>query len=326
MSDEVLQRTISEYMATGQSVYSMVWHGGEPTLQPVSFYEKVIDFQKSHAPRGARISNSLQTNGIAITGDLAALLGRYRFLCGVSMDGPAEIHDRYRLTRRGEPTHELVREGLRTLHANSVATDTLVLVNSANVDDPAGTYRYLRDTGAEHLHFIPCVEWDGEGRLRPEAISDGQWGRFMSRVFHEWYANDIGRVSIRLFESVLAKIVQGVSIDCYNSGSCDRYLLVEANGDVYPCDFFTDRYHLLGNIMDMSFEEIRNSRKYRDFAALKTAWAKECDDCEFVELCMGDCRKYRLGGTGRSFLCEGWKEFYSRTLPHFSRLAGRVKG
>lgn len=321
MSDEVLERTISAYMATEQPVYSMVWHGGEPTLLPVAFFERVIELQKKHAPRGARIANSLQTNGVNVSQELAALLGKYRFLCGVSMDGPAEVHDRYRVTRSGHPTHQRVQSGLHTLAAAGVQTNTLALVTNANVDDPVTTYRYLRETGATHLHFIPCVEWDEEGNLREEAVTGDQWGRFLVEIFREWRRHDVGRVSVRLFESVLAQLVNNMTIDCYNSDRCDRYLVVEANGDIYPCDFYVDPAHRLGNVMDTTFEEARQSRSYDQFTRRKTDWAAQCGDCEFLRLCMGDCRKFRADETRLSHLCEGWKMFYTSTLPDFLELA-----
>lgn len=325
MSAEVLDRTIAAYMATGQPVYSMVWHGGEPTLLPVSFYEKAIELQKRHAPKGARIANSLQTNGVNISPELATLLGKYRFLCGVSMDGPPEVHDLYRQTHSGKATHRLVREGTRKLHDAGVPTNTLVLVSQANVHKPVATYRYLRNAGATHLHFIPCVEWDDKGQLHDEAITGEQWGRFLVSLFNEWRKHDVGTVSIRLFESLLAKLVNGMSIDCHTSKTCDRYLVVEANGDVYPCDFYVAPEHRLGNIMDTSFEAIRQSDKYRQFAVQKTNWNAQCEGCEFVTLCMGDCCKYRMKPGRVSVLCEGWREFYTRTLPHFSTLAKRIR-
>ncbi len=324
MNEAVLERTISAYMATDQTVYSMVWHGGEPTLLPASFYEKAVELEKRHAPGGARISNSLQTNGVDITQDLARLLGRYRFLCGVSMDGPPEAHDRYRRTPSGKATHHRVRAGMRTLAEAGVPTNTVAVVSRANVHRPVATYRYLRDAGATHLHFIPCVERDGQGDISRESVTAEKWGGFLVAVFDEWRAHDIGKVSVRLFESILAKLARGVSIDCYNGDRCDRYLVIEANGDIYPCDFYVTPAHRLGNIMDTTLERVRESREYERFARRKTDWSAQCDTCDLVSICMGDCRKFRPGAAQRSLLCSGWKTFYTHALPFFSDIAARI--
>lgn len=324
MNEAVLERTISAYMATDQSVYSMVWHGGEPTLLPVSFYEKAIELQQKHAAKGSRISNSLQTNGVNISEDLAELLAKYRFLCGVSLDGPAEVHDKYRRTTSGKPTHHRVQTGMQTLSAAGVMTNVAVVVSMANVHSPVATYRYLRNIGSTHLHFIPCVEWDGNGNPSDESITAEQWGTFLVSIFKEWHKHDIGKVSVRLFESILAKLVRGINMDCYNSDKCDRYLVVEANGDIYPCDFYVAPEYRLANIMDITFTEIRELHKYREFARRKTNWSTQCNTCHFVNLCKGDCRKFRPGATNQSRLCDGWKIFYSHTLPFFLEIAGRI--
>lgn len=326
MSDAVLERTISGYMSTEQSVHSMIWHGGEPTLLPASFYRRAIELQKRHARPGSRLSNSLQTNGLEISPEQAALFARYRFLCGVSLDGTSAMHDRFRRTRSDEPSHRRVRTGLRTLDEAGVATSTLAVVSRANVRHPVAAYRALRKAGATHLHFIPCVEWDADGALRPEAIDGEAWGRFLIGVFNEWRRQNIGAVSVRLFESILAKLVHETSLDCAMSDRCDRYLVVEANGDIFPCDFYVDPAYRLGNVMDTSFEAVRESTRYREFAERKTHWAAPCGGCEFRHLCMGDCRKFRTRSDRPSHLCEGWKAFYSHSLPIFTELAARIRG
>jgi len=172
------------------------------------------------------------------------------------------------------------------------------------------------------------VEYDDNQTLRDYAITGRQWGEFLVAVFEDWYRHDIGAVSIRLFESVLAQLVHKVAVDCYSSDACNRYLVVEHNGDVFPCDFFVRPEYRLGNILEHSFEEMRGSDAYQAFAAGKQRWGDACGTCEFLLLCMGDCPKFRIPaktGAGRtSALCAGWKAFYGQTLDRFQRLADRL--
>ncbi len=329
MGDEVLEQVIRSYMQTEQEIYSMVWHGGEPSLMPCSFFEKAIALQKRYAAKGSRISNSLQTNATIISEELAEFIGRYRFLCGASLDGPPDIHNLYRRTKTDSFTHEMTLQGISTLTKNRVPVNIMVLVSAANVNSPLDVYRYLKNKGFTHIQFIPCMEFDEKGVPFPFSIQAEEWGTFLVAVFNEWYKHDITSISIRLFESVLAGLVHNVAIDCYNSSSCNRYLVVESNGDVYPCDFFVQPEYKLGNIRENSFASILASPAYKSFSANKSRWHEDCSHCEFLKLCMGDCLKFRMynnmASDNISLLCQGWKIFYRQTLDRFHDLATRLK-
>jgi len=328
MSDEVLEQVIRSYMSTEQDIYSMVWHGGEPTLLPRSFYEKGVALQKRYAVKGSRISNSLQTNGTLISGEQAEFFGRYRFLCGVSLDGPPKIHNLNRRTSAGKVSHEKTLQGISLLSKHGVAVNILVLVSSANVNHPLTVYRYLKKKGFTHIQFIPCMEFDEKGAPLPFSLAPKEWWEFLVAVFNEWYARDITRISIRQFESVLAGLVHNIAIDCYTGSCCNRYLLVEYNGDVYPCDFFVQPEYKLGNIQEDSFDSILASPGYQSFSANKSKWHERCAGCEFLKLCMGDCLKFRMHNStpaeNISSLCQGWKLFYHQTLDRFQDLAARL--
>ena len=330
MSVEVLTAVMRAYMQTDQAVYSMIWHGGEPTLLPAGFYEKTIGLQKQFARRGSRISNSIQTNGVKISESLARLMARYRFLCGVSLDGPPDLHDRYRRTKQGGKTHHRVMETCRKLARAGIPVNILVLVSQANVHAPRQLYDYLTRCGFNYIQFIPCVETDARGRRLDFSISAGQWGDFLLSIFNRWVERDTGHVSIRLFESILAKLVHGTAIDCYNSDACNRYLVVESNGDVYPCDFYVRPEHRLGNLLEQPFGEILEDGRYRMFSSAKRNYSANCTRCAFLDLCMGDCPKYRAGenasGERRSsLLCSGWKHFFEASIDRFRYLAASIQ-
>ena len=328
MSQATLQCVLQRYFATTQEIYSMTWQGGEPTLMGTDFYQRVTDWQKRLAPQGARVVNCLQTNATAVTPELADHLAHYRFLVGASLDGPAPVHDRFRKTRAGRPTHTRVVKGIRLLKNHGVPVNAVCLVSAANVRRPEDVYRYLTRQGLTHLQFIPCVEHDDQGKPLPWSITGTQWGAFLRRVFALWDTRDKRRVSVRNFESVLARLVTGEAVQCHMHHRCNQYLVVEYNGDVYPCDFFVGPEYCLGNLHDTSFEAMRTSEQYARFAAQKQAWPEACAQCAYLELCFGDCLKCRPTNHrgAPSLLCDGWRDFYAATLPRFKQLAASLNG
>ncbi|MCK5850017.1 MAG: anaerobic sulfatase maturase [Kiritimatiellae bacterium] len=329
MADSVLEQMIKSYMATEQACYSIGWQGGEPTLMGVEFFRKVTSLQQKHGRSGVSVANGLQTNTTLINDEFAEHLAKYNFLVGCSMDGPPEIHDTYRRSIAGKPTHAEVMRGIEALRRNGVEFNILVLVSQANVLHAENIYRYLTDAGFLHQQYIPCVEFDNTGALQPFAITGEEWGRFMCELFDEWQKEDTHRVSIRHFDSVLIRMVEKVSNVCSMGNDCRQYFVVEHNGDIYPCDFFVEPRLKLGNIMDTSWEEVSDSALYHDFGVQKSLWNEACSSCDWLELCFGDCIKHRVYGgnppQNLSWLCEGWKRFYAHTHRQFEAMADEVR-
>jgi uncharacterized protein len=332
MSEATLKRLISTYLATDQNTYSFGWQGGEPTLMGVEFFRKVVELQSRYGRPGSIVSNGLQTNATMISDELAGLLAEYRFLLGVSLDGPEEIHNTYRKNRKGVGSFTRVVEGIEHLNKHRVEFNILVAVNSANVGMAGRIYRFLLDLGIRYHQYIPIVEFDELGRPLPFSIDGLQWGAFLRELFEAWYP-DAGRVSIRLFDAILSYLVDGSRILCTMGGDCRQYFLVEHNGDVYPCDFFATPELLLGNIVETDWNTLMASPRYEAFGRQKSQWNEACEDCPVLDLCMGDCLKHRFyGAPGArhdprrlSWLCSGQKLFYESCLPGFQRIARRIQ-
>ncbi len=328
MPDEVLKRLVKSYMATSQPVYTFGWQGGEPLLMGVDFYKKVTDLQQRFGQKGAVVSNGLQTNATLIDDELATHLSNYHFLLGCSLDGPPEIHDRYRRTGARRPSHHRVIHGLRTLERHGVAFNILVLVTQANVGQAVEVYDYLVQSGYAFHQYIPCVEFDAEGNLLPYAITGAEWGDFLCALFDRWYAHDTRRVSIRHFDALLHQILNHPQSICSLGRNCCQYFLVEFNGDIYPCDFFVESKLKIGNIMKMSWDAALSSPQYKAFGAQKSRWNRDCRACDCLPLCSGDCLKYRLYGKGKadqiSWLCTGWQQFIRHSRERLKLLAKTV--
>ncbi len=329
MSDATLEQLVSGYMSTSQPVYTFIWQGGEPTLLGVDFFRRVTELQQKYGHPGAIVANVLQTNATLITDELAEHLSQYRFLVGVSLDGPPDVHDRYRRTQNKAGTHAEVLKAIRRLRRHGVQFNILTLVTDASVRRAKEIYRYFRSQGFLFQHYIPCVEFDAQGRLRPYSVNGEDWGRFLCDLFDEWKLRDTRRVSVRLFDSIIHKLVLGKPIDCHMDTDCRQYFVVEYNGDVYPCDFFVRHELRLGNIFTDTWEQLLKSPVYAEFGARKATLASPCRDCRYLTLCNGDCpRAYPPVGepsTASSVLCAGWKHFYEHALSDFERLATEVR-
>ncbi len=330
MSDNTLEAMIKSYMKTDQNnQYAFGWQGGEPTLLGIKFWERVIELQKKYAPPGAVISNGLQTNGTLITDEMAQFFAEYRFLLGVSLDGPAYLHDYYRKTIGQKPTHSLVMRGIDRLKKYHVDFNILILVNNKTVKKAREIYLYLKNHGFNYHQYIPCVEFDENGNLKHFSITGEEWGDFLCELFDEWIKEDINQISIRLFDSIINYLVNKQYTVCYMGSDCCQYFVVEYDGSIYPCDFFVQENLLLGNIMKGDWRDFLISPIYKKFGKQKSLWNDYCDKCSYLNLCHGDCQKFRSGDYKSlkklSVLCKGWKKFYTYNLSQFEILAKNLR-
>ncbi len=329
MSGEVLERMISSFLKLDMPVYSFGWQGGEPTLMGLDFFRKATEFQQKYGRSGQQVSNGLQTNGTLLNDEWCRHLAEYNFLVGLSIDGPPEIHDKHRLTADGRGSHSMVMKGMDALKRNRVEFNVLTLVSDSNAESPLLVYNYLKnDLGVKFHQYIECVEFDENGELHPYAVRPEQWGEFLCRIFDEWYKKDRYEVSVRLFDSILFALVEGGSNTCVMGKDCRQYLVVEHNGDIYPCDFFVLPELKLGNIMDGNWKDFLASPIYQEFGKRKAILNERCSSCPYLDLCAGCCPKNRSAG-GRhpeklSALCRGWEIFYEHTLPRFRKLAADI--
>jgi serine-type anaerobic sulfatase-maturating enzyme len=328
MTDAVLEQMISSFMAVPMPNYSFGWQGGEPTTMGLDFFERAIELMQQYGVSGKAVSNGLQTNGTLLDDKWGKFLHKYNFLVGISIDGPAIIHDQNRLTVNGDGSHKSVMRGLDVLKRHNVEHNVLTLVNSANVKHPLEVYAYLKSLGLNYHQYVECVEFDEKNELMPFAVKPEQWGEFLCQIFDEWYKNDARKVSVRLFDSILVKMVDKHANVCAMADDCRQYFVVENNGDVYPCDFFVTPELKLGNILNDDWKSLYESQLYVDFGERKSQRNDKCGQCPYLSLCAGCCQKNRPGHGSipgqLSALCHGWEIFYQHTLPRFKILANEI--
>jgi uncharacterized protein len=360
MSDEVLERFVKDYIesVTGDEVV-FSWLGGDPTLLGLGFFEKVVALQKKHAKPGQRIENDLQTNGTLLDDDWARFLKQHRFLVGLSIDGPREIHDHCRITKHAEPTFDQVFAAAKILQKHGVRFNTLTCVHRYNASRPLDVYRFLRrEIGSTCIQFIPIVEprdfetvapqrWDparlpvvGSPEAHPDhpnsivtpwSVDPDEYGYFLSKVWDEWQARDVGKVLVNLCETLVAQHMGLPSQVCVHSEVCGKGVALEHGGDVYSCDHYVYPEYRLGNIRQQSLGDMVFSPRQVKFGYAKSETLPAyCRRCEFLSDCWGECPKNRLlrtpdGEPGLNYLCAGLKRFFAHAVPTAKRMAVRLR-
>lgn len=309
MPSEVLKKILESFLSLGFEESIITWQGGEPTLAGIDFFRSAITYQQTFAGRGKTIGNALQTNGALIDQEWAHFLAQNLFLVGLSLDGPKHIHD----GARGQGTWTKAMRAAETLRQYEVPINVLTVVHKDNADKAAEIYTFLRENDFAHLQFIPAVDFHKDGTLCPHTLSPDKYGRFLCDLFDIWLQNgDMGTVAIRFFDAVVENALgyQNCSL-CSISQHCPPYLVVEWNGDVYPCDFFVNSQDKLGNVLIDSWTDIMQRRG--PFEQLKTDLPVDCHQCDWLRLCRGGCPKDRIGQDGRpkSHLCYGYQTFFS---------------
>jgi uncharacterized protein len=329
MSNEVLDRMIKDYLALGFRVSSFAWQGGEPTLMGPDFYKKVVELQKKHGRDGQVVSNALQTNGILLDEKWCEFLSEYKFLVGISLDGPKQYHDFYRLDKAGNGTFDRVMATIENCRKHRVKFNILVLLNDKNVGVPDELFDFFVNQETRYLQFIPCVEKDPfTGNIADFSITSKQYGNFLRRIFDRWYEYGPEKLSIRIVDSVLNYIIHGIHTNCTFARRCNDYIVIEYNGDAFCCDFFVNNQYRLGNVLQSPIEELFKSETKNHFSGHKTNIHNKCLICRHSDICRGGCLKDRIAASNvfinPSYFCQAYKEFFDHAMPRLQQLAARI--
>ena len=325
MGDEVLEAFTGSYIESqppGTAEVQFAWQGGEPTLMGLDFFRRAVELQRRHGRPGLRVTNALQTNGVLLDDDWARFLADHDFLVGISLDGPQELHDRWRRGAAGRGSFRSVMRGLQALERRDVAFNTLSVIHADNGAQPQRLYAFFKEIGSSFLQFIPLVEREGSA-LSSRSIAGRTYGRFLSAIFDCWLEQgDVGRVQVRDFESALARLAGGSGTVCVHADTCGRSLCVEHDGSVFPCDHYVEPGRRLGNVLrDPLGAMVEGARQEAFGAAKRERLPSACRTCRHLVLCGGGCPKDRAPASGRNSLCAGYTLFFDHALPTLQRMA-----
>ena len=319
MPDDVLEKLVREFLSCRMPQTIFCWQGGEPTLAGLDFFRRAVELQMTYGVPGQVVGNAFQTNGLLIGRDWAKFLGQYKFLVGLSLDGPRDVHEQM----RGKSFEHALRAA-QLLRQFKVEFNILSVVSQANVRRGPETYRWLVDRGFTNLQFIPCREVRQDGTLTPESITAAELGEFLVSVFEEWWKDGVRRVSERNIDSLAASYITGQPLMCTCQARCSDYLLIERGGEVFPCDFFGRPEWLLGYVGERPLSEYLEQAREQKFGKLKAQVPGECRACEYWTLCHGGCPRDRDAG-GKSHYCAGYKRFFAATATRLKQLAASLK-
>lgn len=346
MNEALLEQYIKQYIQANEvPLVTFVWHGGEPLLAGVDYYRKAMEFQKKYQG-DKEIENTLQTNGTLISEEWCLFWKEHQFLIGLSIDGPADIHDSYRVDKGGNPTFERVMQGVEMMKRYGVEFNTLTALNAKSAGRGVEIYQFLKSIGSHYMQFLPVLEHtlQAEGARRPHivpphtegsvvadwSISAEDFGQFMIDVFDEWVISDVAEYYVQLFDTSLANWVGAMPGLCSFARNCGHALAVEHNGDVYSCDHFVYPEYKLGNIQESSLSTMLQSDKQKRFGLQKSqSLPKECKRCKFHFACHGECPKHRFAKTrqgkpGLNALCAGFRMYFEHIEPYMEFMAAML--
>ncbi len=357
MSEEVLEAYVRQLIESQKASHiTIAWQGGEPSLMGLEFFENAMALVKRYARPGMTFEHTVQTNGTLLNAAWCAFFKEHNFLVGLSMDGPRELHDVYRVDKRGRPTFDQVMRAARLLQRHGVEFNILCTVHAANVERPLRVYRFFRDQlKARFIQFIPIIErvtpdlleaanagWGDRKHKRPfysqqgalvtdRSVKPEQWGRFLCAIFDEWVLRDVGRVFLQMFESALASWAGLPPATCIFAETCGNALALEHNGDLYACDHYVEPEHRLGNITERHMVELVASDQQRAFGnAKRDTLPRYCRECEVRFACHGECPRNRFlttpdGEPGLNYLCAGYKAFFNHIDHPMQMMAGLLR-
>ena len=349
MDLEMLETCVREYISANDvSEVTFNWHGGEPLVLGIDFYKKAVELQRKYSG-GKVIRNTLQTNGTLVNSEWASFFKDNGFLIGISIDGPEDIHDRYRKDKGGAPTFRRVIEGINIMYRYGVEYNTMSTVNKASEGRGVEVYDFLKQLGTGYMQFMPVVEHikyplgsagreiksarpyisdprEEGSRIAPWSVSPIAYGRFMCDIFDEWVLHDVGKYFVNLFDCTLANWCGVQPGTCAYAETCGGNSIIEHNGDLYSCDHFVYPDYRIGNIKERSLREMMESGVQSKFGIDKrNGLPYKCSRCKYFFACHGECPKHRFnrtesGETGLNALCEGYMLFYSHVAPYMDKM------
>jgi len=329
MPEDLLEEYIRQQIGiTPEPEVHFTWHGGEPTVLGIDYFRMITRLQRKHLPRGRRIQNSIQTNGVLLDDDWCRFLAAEHFAVGLSLDGPHELHDAYRRTGDGKSTHRQAVQGYRMLRKQDVPVDLLCVVHATNVRHPLEVYRFFKEMKARYISFIPLVEpRPDQSGVSERSVPSEAFGDFLCTIFSEWVRQDIGRILVQIFEEA-ARPAYGLDHSlCVFRPACGDVPVIEHNGDFYSCDHFVTPEHRLGNIRATPLLELVDHPALLAFGQAKLeALPQCCKECGVRTMCNGGCPKDRVipapdGAAGLNYLCAGYKKFFSYCRDYTRQMA-----
>lgn len=326
---EVIVKKTFEY---AHESCGFAFQGGEPTLVGLEFYRQLLVLQKKYNHKSITVSNSIQTNGTRITKEWAAFFAENHFLVGISVDGIKSTHDAYRVDAQGNGTFETIKKAIERLDEFQVNYNILTVVNQKTANKISEIYDYYKKNKWNYIQYITCLDPLGEERgIKDYALTPERYGTFMVELFDRWYLDVINgnQPFIRQFENYIAILLGMRPESCEQSGQCFAQFIIEADGCVYPCDFYVLDEYKIGNLWNDSIDEIIENKVLERFVKESLQEHPDCFSCKYRLLCKGGCRRNReidqSGALGKNYFCSSYQYFFEKSLPKMVEIASWIQ-
>lgn len=329
MSEQQLEILVKETMDYADEFVCFAFQGGEPTLAGIDFFKKTVELQQKYNNKNLNIQNTIQTNGTLIDEEWARFFAKNKFLVGLSLDGPRGINDFCRVTCQGESIFDKAMETIALFQKYKVEFNVVSVVTAKTVDRTAGVYNFFKRKGFRHLQFIPCLD-EKYGEKGAYSLTPKMYGEFLCKLFDLWYEDFLNGLSIdiRMFSNLVQMAAGYAPEECGMCGKCNTYFVVESDGSVYPCDFYTQDNWKLGRV-DEGLQNLYKGEKSKEFMKSSYKVQPECKKCPYFYLCHGGCRRWRDlqldGNLGVNCLCEGYKIFFCHSEQRIRQLAEYIR-
>ena len=328
MSPELIGAIIERAMERAEGAVTFIFQGGEPMLAGLEFYRHVVRAQKAFNKRGLHVFNAIQTNGALINGEWARFFRDEGFLTGVSLDGYERLHDINRCDASGQPTFQRVMAGIEALKTSGAAFNILTVVTAQSAHNAEKIYRFFKRNGLLYQQYIPCLDPMGKRGREAYSLTPENYAAFFTELLDLWFSDIISGefIYIRHFENMLGALRGHPPEHCGMSGRCAMQYVIEADGTVYPCDFYTRDGYELGSLAEEGFDGIEARLAASGFIASSAAISPECAECEYYFICRGGCRRDRDAGGGTlelNYYCAAYKAFYRHAIPKLADITGR---
>lgn len=332
MSLDTLENVIRKALIFADSECTLAYQGGEPTLVGLEFYRKSVELQQEYNRKNLKIHNAIQTNGFGLDAQWASFFHDNNFLVGLSLDGTKDTHDAFRHDYSNKDTFNEIMKTVNLFNNYKVEYNILTVVNARTAKRINSIYSFFKKNNFEYLQFIPCLNPLGEENEKYDyTLTSQAYGHFLKTLFELWYQDFISgkQVHIRQFENYIEMLLGYPPESCGMSGVCSFQNVIEADGEVYPCDFYVLDEFKLGNLNSVDFEQIEENRRQTQFVEISTKVHEDCKTCEYMFICRGGCKRYREpcidGEYGLNRFCSAYKDFFSYALPRLHELAQRIR-
>lgn len=303
------------------------FQGGEPTLAGIDYFRHFVEqVQLVNQRYRVPVWYAIQTNGLVLSKEMLELFAKHNFLVGVSLDGNKAIHDTHRIDPESQGTWGRIVHNLNRLTQRHVEVNILCVVTRACARSPRKVYASLKKLNCSYLQFIACLDpLETDRGQMPYSLLPEEYGKFLCGLFDAWYLDwkNGSYVSIRLFDDYVHLAMGLPAGTCATSGSCGKYYVSEADGSIYPCDFYVLDQWKLGQIGENSLLQIMESPRAADFFREGNARPKRCGDCPWEHLCGGGCRRdwTEENGETENYYCSAFRTFFAYAYPRIQEIA-----